>query len=261
MPTDIWDPGQYERYADARSRPFFDLTARLRAERPRTVVDLGCGTGELTATLARRWPDARITGVDGSPAMLDQARRRTIPGRLTFIEADAATWHPSDPPDVLVSNALFQWIPGHDAVLTRLAAALTPGGELAFQVPGNFDAPSHTLLREICRAPRWRDRLAGVPRDNPVAEPVDYLDLLTRAGCHVDAWETDYLHVLPGPDPVLDWVAGTALRPVLAALHTDAEREEFRTAYAAALRTAYPARPYGTIFPFRRIFAVARRPG
>lgn len=256
----VWDPAQYGRYADERSRPFFELTGRVRATNPATVVDLGCGPGDLTATLAERWPAADVTGVDSSPEMIDRARR-LAGDRLAFVQADAATWAPETPPDVIVSNALFQWVPGHRAVLTRLAAALAPGGFLAFQVPGNFGAPSHALLRELCRTPRWRDRLADAVRDAPVDEPTGYLDLLARAGCAVDAWETTYLHLLPGEDAVLEWVKGTALRPVLTRLTDPGDREAFLTEYRAALREAYPPRPYGTVFPFRRLFAVAEAPG
>lgn len=252
----VWDPAQYGRYADERSRPFFELTGRIRVTAPATVFDLGCGPGDLTATLADRWPTAAVTGVDNSPEMIDRARRLTS-GRLTFERADVTEWAPRTSPDVIVSNALFQWVPGHRDVLARLAAALPPGGHLAFQVPGNFDAPSHALLRELCRAPRWRDRLADTARVGPVDEPAGYLDLLTRTGCTVDAWETTYLHVLPGDDAVLEWVKGTALRPVLTRLTDASDRDAFLTQYRDALRDAYPPRPYGTIFPFRRIFAVA----
>ena len=256
----VWDPAQYTRYADERSRPFFDLAGRVRAEDPRVVVDLGCGPGGLTATLAGRWPHARVTGVDDSPQMIERAERHAG-DRLTFLRADVAGWTPAEPPDVIVANALFQWIPGHHAVLTRLARSLAPGGWLAFQVPGNFGAPSHILLRELCRAARWRDRLAGTVRDDPVDNPAGYLGLLAAEGCAVDAWETTYLHVLPGEDPVLDWVKGTALRPVLTLLTDPGERDAFLAEYAAALRDAYPREPYGTVLPFRRIFAVARAAG
>lgn len=256
----VWDPAQYTRYAEERSRPFFDLMARVDAEDPRVVADLGCGPGGLTATLAERWPHAHIIGIDSSPQMIERAARHTG-DRLTFAQADVAGWAPTEPPDVIVANALFQWIPGHHAILDRLARSLAPGGWLAVQVPGNFGAPSHVLLRELCRAPRWRDRLAGTVRDAPVDDPGGYLDLLAATGCAADAWETTYLHVLPGENPVLDWVTGTALRPVLTLLTDPGERAAFLADYAAALREAYPPRPYGTVLPFRRVFAVAHAAG
>jgi trans-aconitate 2-methyltransferase len=255
-----WDPRQYGRYADERSRPFVDLTSRLRATAPAHVVDLGCGDGAGTATLAERWPGATVVGVDSSAEMLaagDTARAAGVELRTGRIE----DWRPDRPVDVLVSNAAFHWVPGHADLLPDLVAALAPGGELAFQVPGNFGAPSHVLLTELRRSPRWRDRVGdGAERAPAVLEPAAYLDRLTRLGCAVDAWETTYLHVLTGEDPVLEWVRGTALRPVLAGL-TPPEAAEFEAEYGALLRAAYPPGPAGTVLPFRRIFVVARREG
>jgi trans-aconitate 2-methyltransferase len=250
-----WDPEQYARYADQRSRPFFELIDRIAADSVAHLVDLGCGAGELTATLARRWPGARITGVDASPEML--AKAPTGPG-LSFEVGDIATWQPPHPVDVLVSNAALQWVPGHADLLPRFVGWLNPGGWIAFQVPGNFAEPSFDLLRAQVRTPKWAGRVPDVPLTR-VLEPAGYLERLTALGCRVDAWETTYLHVLEGPDPVLQWTRGTALRPILAALST-MEGEEFCTEFGAALRAAYPERPYGTVFPFRRLFVVGQLP-
>ena len=160
-----------------------------------------------------------------------------------------------------MTNAVLHWVPGHDELLARWAGRLAPGGELALQVPGNFRAPTHTLLADLCRSPRWAAQLAdAAPRADAVLDPAGYYDVLTAAGLAADAWETTYLHVLSGPDPVLDWVRSTQLRPVLARLGDD-DGAEFTAAYAAALREAYPPRPDGTtLLPFRRIFAVGSRP-
>jgi trans-aconitate 2-methyltransferase len=253
-----WDPDQYRRYADERSRPFFELVGRVGADRPPRVTDLGCGDGALTATLAARWPDAVVEGVDRSPEMIAGAGPRAVAGRLRFSLGDVRDWRPDEPPDVLVSNATLQWVPDHAALLDRWARALPPGGWLAFQVPGNDGAPSHAILDELRSAPRWRERLAAAAPGPRVLEPGEYLARLEAGGCAVDAWETTYQHVLPGADAVLEWVKGSALRPVVSTL-AGSEREEFLAAYAARLREAYPARPFGTIMPFRRIFVVARR--
>lgn len=257
----MWDPRQYEAFADERGRPFGELLARVTARSPSFVVDLGCGTGALTAALLDRWPDARVVGVDSSAEMLARAQQHARPPQLSFESGDIGTWRTETPVDVLVSNAALQWVPDHLELLPTLVESLTPGGWLAFQVPGNFDAPSHTLLRDLARQPQWRglrDRVAN--RYPNSSEPASYLDVLAGLGCRVDAWETTYLHVLQGADPVLEWVRGTALRPVLAALDPD-EAARFTAEYGALLRDAYPATPYGTVLPFRRIFVAARRPG
>ncbi|MET9809118.1 trans-aconitate 2-methyltransferase [Streptomyces halstedii] len=263
MTSPVWDPQQYLRHADHRTRPFHDLLARvgpLPHPVPR-IADLGCGAGNATALLAARWPGARVTGYDNSPRMLERARAHAGPG-LDFAEADAATWTPGETYDLIVSNALLQWVPDHTALFPRWLDALAPGGTLAFQVPGNFDAPSHTLMRELAASPRWRDRLGGVLRHGDAVDtPAEYLAHLTGLGCEADVWETTYLHLLTGEDPVLDWVKGTGLRPVLTALADDPEaRDAFVAAYRELLRTAYPPGPHGTVLPFRRVFAVARTP-
>ena len=253
-----WDPQQYGRFASERTRPFFDLTARIGAADPSRVLDLGCGPGELTATLAQRWPGAQVVGIDSSPEMIEQAQQHRGP-TVDFSLAEAQDTHVHGI-DVLVANALLQWVPGHQQLLTRWAAELNPGGWLAFQVPANFASPSHLLMRELADSAQWRGRLDGVLRhDDAVAEPADYLDLLAGSGLAVEVWQTSYLHLLNGPDPVLQWVRGTGLRPVLAALGP-AEAADFEAEYAAALRVAYPQRSYGTPFAFRRTFVVARIP-
>jgi len=253
-----WDPSQYLRYADLRGRPFVELTARIGAESPSYVVDLGCGTGELTAMLAERWPAATVVGSDSSPDMIATAQQHAIPGRLSFTVEDLRRWEPQQPVDVLTANAVLQWVPGHLNLLDELVRALAPGGWLAFQVPDNFDEPSHTLLRDLRLSPRWRDQLGdGADRTAGVERPGTYLRKLIELGLTADVWQTSYEQVLPGDDAVLEWVKGTALRPVLSLLEDERERTEFLDEYAAALRDAYPQESFGTVFPFRRTFAVA----
>jgi trans-aconitate 2-methyltransferase len=258
-----WDPREYLRFSDERGRPFMDLLARVPAIAPAYVVDLGCGPGNLTATLADRWPDAGVVGVDSSAEMIRQARDEhgdgdTSARRLTFVEADVRAWRPERPVDVLVSNATLQWVPDHVELLGDLVGAVRSGGWFAFQVPGNFGEPSHTELAAVRDSPRWRDRLAGAGLARPwVAEPAVYLERLAPYAVRLDVWETTYVQVLDGEDAVLRWVRGTALRPVLSELD-DAEQAEFLEDYGARLRAAYPRRAFGTVLPYRRIFAVAQ---
>ncbi|MBV1945672.1 trans-aconitate 2-methyltransferase [Streptomyces sp. BV129] len=261
MTTPAWDPAQYLRHSGHRLRPFTDLLARvpaLPAERPR-IADLGCGPGNATALLAERWPAARITGYDNSPEMLERARAGQEGDLLDFAFADARTWTPGEPHDLILTNATLQWVPGHLDRFADWTAALKPGGAFALQVPDNTDAPLHALMRELAATPRWASRLADILRaPDSVHTPGAYLDRLARLGLATDVWQTTYQHVLTGEDPVLDWVKGTGLRPALTALADDPDaRDAFVTEYRDLLRKAYPTTPYGTVLPFRRLFAVA----
>jgi trans-aconitate 2-methyltransferase len=282
----MWDAALYLRFGGERARPFFDLLARVGAELPGYVVDMGCGPGNLTALLAERWPAATVCGVDSSPEMIEAARALAAdsprpkvmsiprlpapsgsgpvatnhaPG-LSFMLDDIRFWKPQSLPDVIISNAVLQWVPGHRELLVRWADQLARGGWMAFQVPGNFDQPSHAIMREMAASARWRPLLRDVELNRQSADPADYADLLARAGLEVDAWETTYVHILHGEDPVLEWYKGTGLRPVLAALDADQARD-FLAEYGTRVREAYPPSSFGTLFPFRRVFAVGRRSG
>jgi len=253
-----WDPTRYLQYAEERSRPFVELVARVDGE-PRTIVDLGCGPGHLTAVLRARWPGATVLGVDSSAAMIDRARADDDDPQTSYLQADVATWEPDAPVDLMISNALLQWVPDQLAVIERLSRHVTAGGTFALQTPNNYAGPSHRLLAEIASRPPYGELTVGL-HENRGTAPFTYLDLFSRAGWATDAWETTYLHVLHGDDPVFDWISGTGARPVLEALPSPL-REQFTREYRAALREAYPAQPWGTVLPFARVFAVARRPG
>jgi trans-aconitate 2-methyltransferase len=262
-----WDPAQYSRYADERGRPFVDLVARVGATAPRRVVDLGCGPGNLTALLASRWPDALVEGVDSSLEKIERAAE--LVDGVSFRVGDVHAWEMPADCDVLVSNATLQWVPDHVELLRSWAASLPSNGWLAVQVPGNFGSPSHTLMRSLATSSRWAPLVGDVLRHHDaVGSPSSYASLLLDAGLDVDVWDTTYLHRLQGTDPVLEWVRGTGLRPVLAALTgrtvsvdgvSQAADAAFEAEYSAALRSAYPATAHGTVFPFRRIFAVAHK--
>jgi len=270
-----WDPEQYLRYADERQRPFWDLVGQIRTETTRNVVDLGCGPGTATAGLRRRWPEAEILGIDNSEVMISRAldaladelasptplvdsdETHARPA-LTFLNEDITTWKPAPASlDVILSNSALHWVPRHMDLFATWLAALRPGGTLAFQVPGNFNAPSHTLLAELATSPGWRPKLAAVPSIVEAHEPADYYRALNGLASTVDIWETTYYHCLEGDDPVLEWVRGSALRPYLERLGA-ADAIAFTVAYRRALRLAYPAEESGkTLFAFRRIFVVA----
>jgi trans-aconitate 2-methyltransferase len=261
----MWDPQVYLRFADTRSRPFFELLARIGATSPRYVLDLGCGPGHLTMALAGRWPAAQVLGVDNSEEMLEAAQAELTrsaggTGSVRFELADVREFKPAQPPDVIISNAVLQWIPDHRDLLPLWVAMLAPGGWLAIQMPANFDQPTHEILEEVRTSAPWRDRLDDVPDVRLDYHPGDYLDLLARADCEVDAWESTYLHLLQGENPVLEWYQGTAFRPIIASLEPE-QADEFLREVGSRLRAAYPPRSYGTVLPFRRVFAVARKRG
>lgn len=251
-----WDPLRYLSFADERGRAFVELSARVGAEAPTTVVDLGSGPGTFTALLAQRWPHAHVIGVDSSPTMVEFAAKE-IPG-VDFVLADLHRWEPTEPIDVLISNATLQWVPGHLQLLPRLARSVVPGGWFAFQVPGNFDEPSHTIRRELETLPVFAPYVGYVAKGD-AHDARTYLQALTDLGCTVDAWETTYLHVLHGRDPVFEWVSTTSARPTLDSLPPEV-RDEFETEFKRRLNQAYPGEDGTVVLPFRRVFVVARVP-
>jgi trans-aconitate 2-methyltransferase len=266
MADDIWNAQQYLRFENDRLRPFLDLVTQLDADGDvHTVVDLGCGPGNATALLVDWWPDARIVGVDSSPAMIEAARRQEVPGQVDFELGDLRDWHPDAKVDVLLANAVLQWVPDHLDLLPDLAAQLAPGGVFGFQVPGNFEAPSHLALAEMKR--RWAGR---VPDDlvKPAShDPAVYLEKLAEAGLEPDVWETTYTYLVPAdPDPsvpcgVTEFVRGSALRPAIKAL-SETDAADFVAEYDTLARAAYPIRELGghtvQLLPYRRIFAIGR---
>jgi len=258
--THSWDPDRYLTYADERGRPFVELVSRIGATAPARVVDLGCGPGNLTGLLAERWPDARVEGLDSSPEMIAKAQALAASAgqRIDYAVADLRDWRPDRPVDVLVSNATLQWVPGHLDLLPELVGAVAPGGWFAFQVPGNFAEPSHTIRTELAAEAPYAEWTAdvAVPASH---DPAAYYDALAATGCAVDVWETTYTHVLHGEDPVFTWVSGTGARPTLQALPADL-RAAYETEFKRRLAAAYPTRDDGTVLlPFRRVFAVAQR--
>ncbi|WP_290472678.1 methyltransferase domain-containing protein [Leifsonia sp. 71-9] len=251
-----WDPGVYGTFADERARPFLDLTSRLDGLSPARVVDLGCGTGELTATLADQWPEAEVLGIDSSAEMLAAAEAvASDRANLRFRQQAIQEWEPTADVDLVVSNAALQWVPGHRELLRSWLPRLHPAATVAVQIPGNEDSPSQVLLRQLAAEPRWAAALEGV--DGVIARVGgmrDYLDVFLESGHRVEGWETTYQHVLTGDDAVLQWMRGTRLRPYAAALGASADA--FIDELRPRLRAAYPAEHGATVFGFRRLFVV-----
>lgn len=257
MPT--WNPAQYLRFGEERTRPCRDLAERVMIPSPRTIIDLGCGPGNSTAVLAERWPDAEITGLDNSAEMIAAARKQYP--RMQWITADIAAWgnEKGDAFDLVFSNAALQWVGAHDAIFRGLFARLRPGGALAVQIPANWDAPAHREMRALASSPVWAERMAGAHRADWHSEGVGhYYDLLDPIAARLDLWETEYVHVMDSVDGIVEWYRGTGLRPFLEALDSESERKNFTTEYADRIRPFYPPRANSKVlFPFRRTFVIA----
>ncbi|HEV8503071.1 MAG TPA: methyltransferase domain-containing protein [Casimicrobiaceae bacterium] len=258
-----WNPAQYLKYESQRLRPAIDLIARIPLAAPATIVDLGCGAGNVARVLADRFAGATVDGVDSDAAMLARAREETAADpRFRWTEADLAGWHPPYPVDVIFSNAALHWVDGHEALFPALVRKLAPHGVLAVQMPDNHAAASHVALFETARMPRWRARAEPLMRTHPVAALDDYYAWLAPVAHKLDLWRTTYLQplvALPGAEhPVVAWMRGAALTPYLAALGDDAEA--FVAEFAARVEVAYPRRGDGIVlFPFARVFIVVQR--
>ena len=251
-----WEPQTYLRYAEIRFRAGIDLIARIPKLEYTTMYDLGCGTGHLTRILADTFPKSKVVGVDSSPEMLAEARRE-FPA-VDWRQGDINSWHPSTPADLIYTNAALQWVPDHETVLPRLLNNVRSGGVLAMQVPRHFESPSHLGLKEVVLQKKWRARLEPLLLA-PIPSTEVYWRWLSPHARNLDLWETIYLQVLDGPDPVVNFMRGTALRPFLSVL-SKLEGDKFVAAFAERMTAAYPRQPNGqTLFPFRRLFLVAQR--
>jgi trans-aconitate 2-methyltransferase len=253
----LWDPTQYLKFADHRLRPALDLLSRVNLDDPKTIYDLGAGTGNVTELLANRWPEARIIGVDSSEEMLKEAAQKAA--NIEWEVGDIGTWQPTQPADLIFTNAALHWEPNHAELFNRLMKSVKPGGVLAVQMPRNFGALSHTSISEAALSGPWRDKLEPVLRPAPVEPPPFYISTLTPLAESLDVWETEYQQILTGENPVKEWTKGTWLAPLLNALE-EPHRSHFEATYAELITSRYQKQPNGsTIFPFKRLFIVATR--
>jgi trans-aconitate 2-methyltransferase len=253
-----WDADLYLKFANERTQPAIDLISRISLSRPGRIVDLGCGPGNSTAMLHQRWPEADIVGLDSSKEMISAAFQAHPDWK--WVEADIANWTAASPFDLAFSNAALHWVANHAEVFPRLLRQVGPQGVLAIQMPAHFRSPVHELLLEIARDPAWCQRMHGAITAIAVGRPSFYYDLLQRHTSKIDMWETEYIHLMDGPQGILEWIRGTGLRPFLQALACVEETVRFQHLLLSGLQTAYPAQRDGhVLFPFRRLFIVAYR--
>lgn len=252
-----WSARQYSMFEQQRTRPVRDLVAAIPTTEVNVAVDLGCGPGNSTQVLAERFASATIRGIDSSDDMLTEARQR-LP-ELSFELADIATWRPNQRFDVILANASLQWVPDHAELYPRLVNLLNPGGTLAVQTPDNLEEPAHRVAREIASSGPWADKIGSVrhPDRHPARA---YFEWLQPHCAEVDVWRTTYHHPLAGgPEAVVEWFKGSALRPYLQRLDED-EQSAFLETYLQAVSQAYPTLADGTVLlPFPRLFVVATR--
>lgn len=250
-----WDPTQYLTFGNERLQPALDLLARIPLKAPKTIVDLGCGPGNVTGFLMERWPDANVSGVDGSSEMLERARAEHP--QVSWVQGDMNTWAPESPVDLIYSNAALHWLDDHASVFPRIMSLVTKGGYLAAQMPRNWFAPSHTVITEVVKDGPWRETLEPLIRPNPTGGPEDYYEILTPHTSSLALWETEYCQILEGENPVAEFVKGSQLKRFLDALD-EPLRTQFWETYCEGILAAYPKRADGrTLFPFRRLFIVA----
>jgi trans-aconitate 2-methyltransferase len=253
-----WNPDHYLRFGDERTRPAVDLATRIAVDDPASVIDLGCGPGNSTEVLRSRWPHARVVGLDSSPEMIEAAREGHPEGE--WLVGDLESWSPSDPFDVVFSNAALQWVGDHPALAPRLLAQVAPGGALAFQIPSDEYALVRVLMAEVARDPQWAARMTAPLTALTMERPETYYDALAPDARRIDLWETTYFHVMESAWAIVDWISSTGLRPFLEALDGDAERQLFVDRFAARVAQSYDKRPDGRfLFPFTRTFVIAYR--
>jgi trans-aconitate 2-methyltransferase len=254
-----WDAELFLRFEAERAWPARDLISRIEGA-PRLAVDLGCGPGTSTRLLAERFPDAEIVGIDSSPGMLAEARRR-LPG-VAFEEVDIARWKPTRRPDLIFADSALQWVAAHETLFPRLMSQLADGGTLAVQMPDNRQEPSHALMRLIAADGPWSDRLVPIAKTRAViATHTDYYSWLRPLSAKLEIWQTTYVHPIAGVDAVVDWFRGSALLPFLAPLNAD-ERTEFLARYRRELAEAYDVEPDARelLFLYPRLFLLVRKP-
>ena len=253
-----WKPELYLKFEKQRTQPAIDLVSRIDMPAPKRIIDIGCGPGNSTLALKHRWPNADITGLDSSPAMIAQASKEV--SGVNWVCADASS-ELSDLGrfDLVFSNAAIQWIPYHETLLPNLFSLLNSQGILAVQVPNTEKMPVHIALQSLIQSGRWQAKLQGIDTHSMFSATY-YYDILSKLSDDVDLWETDYYHVMENHRSIVQWYSSTGLRPYLNRLESIGDQTDFLDDFEKALQEAYPIQDDGSVlFPFTRIFFLAKK--
>ena len=253
-----WNPNLYLKFANERTQPSLDLIARIGLDKPARLIDLGCGTGNSTEALRRRWPGAEVTGLDNSARMLEMAARDFPSGK--WVQADINAWSAETPYDLVFSNATLQWVKGHATLIPRLFAQVAAGGALAVQMPHSGKMAVRKWILATADDSAWRERMVAARNATAIESSETYYDLLAPLSSRLDLWETEYMHVMADPDAILEWIRATSLRPFLDALAGADARAAFEAQLRGRVDAAFPVRADGKrLFSFMRLFFVAYR--
>jgi trans-aconitate 2-methyltransferase len=253
-----WNPELYLKFSDQRARPASDLIAQIKINNPKRIMDLGCGPGNSTSQLNKRWPQAQLTGLDSSAEMLAQARKKNPD--WTWIESGIESWTASAPYDLVFTNSALHWVADHGRLFPKLLSYVAPGGALAVQMPNNFHSPVHMAMKATAESPRWSAILGKEEEHYAVETPAFYYDALRKTASLLNIWETEYLQIMDGPRAVLDWIRSTGMRFYLERLSGEAERLQFEADCLQRIEQAYVANDQGKVlFPYKRMFIVAYR--
>jgi trans-aconitate 2-methyltransferase len=254
-----WNPTLYLRFENERTQAARDLLHRVPYDRPSRVIDLGCGPGNSTVLLRRRWPEAEIIGLDNSESMLEEARK-TYP-KIAWQRGDIGQWEEAGAFDIVFANASLQWIPDHEHLIPRLVRSLRAGGYLAAQLPAIYNQLGVRIIRELAERSEWRAHGLHQIEGYGMDQPERYYDYLSRAGAIPQLWETLYFHVMDSPDEAVEWYRSTGLRPYLALLPAQEDQTRFLEQLARQFAGVLSRQTDGRVlFPFRRFFLLAQKP-
>ncbi len=250
-----WNPDRYLQFKSERTQPSFDLVARIELDKPKTIIDIGCGPGNSTQVLALRWRTSDVTGLDNSKAMIEKAG--TDFPKQHWMLGDVRDMNGDTTYDLVFSSATLQWVPDHESLLPRLISLVNPGGAIAIQIPRFKTMPVSRAIDAVSKREKWSTNTKGCDESFTYYDPAFYYDVLVRYVRRIEMWETGYYHVLDSHESILDFVRTTGLRPYLERLPDEAAKKAFEKEVLDEYKNDYGVRSDGKVlFPFNRLFFI-----